>query len=75
MSVAPHDLLAIARSVAESATGSEQIDVMVAHGRSTSVRGYGGEIESFTSAESYGVGIRVIDGGRQGFAAAGSLDR
>ena len=69
-----HDLAAIAASVAARATGAEQIDVMVGHGRSTSVKAFGGEIESFTSAESYAIGIRVIAGGRQGFASAGSLD-
>lgn len=74
MSESSVDLLALARSVAERATGSEQIDVMVGHGRSTSVRTYGGEVESFTSAESYAVGIRVISEGRQGFASAGSID-
>lgn len=74
MSSSGVDLLALARSVAEQASGSEQIDVMVGHSRSTSVRTFDGAVESFTSAESYGVGIRVISGGRQGFAAAGSID-
>lgn len=68
------DLVALARGIADRASGAEQIDVMVGHGRSTSVRVFGGAVESFTSAESFGVGIRVIVGGRQGFASAGSVD-
>ena len=35
---------------------------------------YSGEIESLSSAESAGIGIRVVNGPRQGFAYAGSLD-
>ena len=38
-------------------------------------KAYDGEVESFTSAESFGVGIRVIRDGRQGFASAGTLRR
>jgi PmbA protein len=63
----------VAKVVAE-ASGAEQIDVMAARSRSTSVRVYGGAVEAFTSAESFGLGVRVIVGGRQGFAHAGSLD-
>jgi len=68
------DLRQLASRVAGQAASGEQIDVMVGHGRSTSVKVFGGEVESFTSAESYAVGIRVIAGGRQGFASAGSID-
>ncbi len=64
----------IADRVASAARGSEQIDVMVSRGRSTSVRVYDGEVEAFTSAQSAGIGIRVISDGRVGFAHAGSLD-
>lgn len=67
-------LLAIAEGIVAKATGIEQIDVMLARGRSTSVRVYGGEVEAFTSAESFGAGVRVISEGRVGFAHAGSLD-
>jgi PmbA protein len=35
---------------------------------------FGGDVESLSSAESEGVGIRVIAGHRQGFAYAASLD-
>jgi PmbA protein len=68
------DLLALARSVAAQARPGEQLEAFVARGRSTSVKAYGGEVESFTSAESMGIGIRVIRDHRQGFAHAGTLD-
>ena len=68
------ELSAIARRVVEQAEPGEQIDVMVGSGRNTQIRVYGGEVESFTSAESFAVGIRVISQARQGFASAGSLD-
>jgi PmbA protein len=68
------DLMGIATGITGQAVGGEQIDVMLGRGRSTSVRVYGGAVESFTSAESFGVGIRVIVDGRVGFAHAGSHD-
>lgn len=37
-------------------------------GTETTVRAYGGEVESLSSARSRGVGVRVIDGGRVGYA-------
>lgn len=68
------ELAEIARRVVEQAASGEQVDVMVGRSRSTTVRVYDGAVESFTSAQSFGVGIRVIRGGRVGFASAGSLD-
>ena len=52
----------------------EQIEVTVGKSRTTSVRAYGGEVEALTVADMAGVGVRVIVGGRQGFASAGSID-
>ena len=43
-------------------------------GRDTEIKVYEGEIESLSSAQSQGVGIRVIADGRQGFAYAGTFD-
>src|SRR5690606_11118364 len=40
----------------------------------TEIRAYQGDVESFSSAEAAGVGIRVVRDHRQGFAYAGSLD-
>lgn len=66
-------LLAIAESVAGRARPGEQIEAYVARAADTDVRIYEGEIEQLSSAQSEGVGVRVIAGGRQGYAYAGSL--
>lgn len=68
------DLLDIAQRVAKMASNGEQLEVYVARGRSTTVKVYGGDVESLSSAQSQGLGIRVIREHRQGFAHAGSLD-
>jgi len=71
---APPELLELAERVARQARPGEQIEAYVARGVSTQVKAYGGEVESLTSAESFGVGIRVIADHRQGFAHAGTFD-
>ena len=68
------ELLALARRVAGLARDGEQVEAYVARGVSTQVKAYRGEVESLTSAESFGVGIRVIRDHRQGFAHAGTFD-
>ena len=67
-------LLGVADQILGWANDDEQVEVVVVHGRDSEVRAYGGEIESLTTAESQGVGIRVIKDSRQGFAYAGTLD-
>ena len=69
------DLDDIALRIVARANSDEQIEAIVVHERSTDVRAYDGEIESLASAESLGVGIRVVVDGRQGFAWAGTLDQ
>ncbi len=68
------ELLELADRVAARAQAGEQIEAYVSRGRHTSVRVFGGDVESLSSAESQGVGIRVVSGHRQGFAYAASLD-
>ena len=70
----PEELLEIADRIVGWGRDGEQIEAIVGHGSETEVRVYEGEIESLSVAESQGVGIRVIAGGRQGFAHAGTLD-
>lgn len=70
----PEDLLELATRVAGWARDGEQVEAFVARGRDTEVVVFEGEVESLSSAESAGIGIRVISGHRQGFAYAGSLD-
>ena len=68
------DLLALAQSVAAKANASEQVEAFVERSSYTTVRAHGGEVESFTSAVSAGIGIRVVSDHRQGFAWAGTLE-
>ncbi|MUH57636.1 MAG: hypothetical protein F2790_00610, partial [Actinobacteria bacterium] len=72
------DLLALAQSIVDRATGSEQIEVFVASSSEVDVEAYQGAIESLTTASSDGIGIRVlrngVGGAQVGNAWAGSLD-
>ncbi len=68
------ELLDIATRVAGWANEGEQVEAFVVHERETEVRSYEGEVESLTSAESQGIGVRVIADGKQGYAYAGTLD-
>lgn len=68
------ELIGVARRVVGAAPAGEAIEVAVARGRRTTVQVHAGDVESFTSATSFGIGVRVVVGGREGFAHAGSLD-
>ena len=68
------ELFDIAEHVLGWARDNEQVEVYAVHDHETEVRAYEGEVESFSSAESRGVGVRVIVDGKQGFAWAGTLD-
>jgi PmbA protein len=70
----PESLLELATRVAGWARDGEQVEAFVARGRDNEIRVFEGEVESLSSAESAGIGIRVVAGRRQGFAYAGSLD-
>jgi PmbA protein len=68
------DLQAIADRIVAQAKPGEEIEAYVGRGGETSVRVYEGEVEHFVSAQSAGVGVRVIKDGRTGTAYAGTLD-
>jgi PmbA protein len=72
------DLLGLAKKVVGWASGDEQVEAYVAHSRDAEVEVYRGDIETLSTAETDGVGIRVVlpgpDGARQGFAYTGTLD-
>jgi len=70
----PTDLLALGRVVLDGARGGEAVEIVLGRSTSTTVKVFGGEVESFTSASTDGAGIRVVRDGRQGFAHCGSLD-
>lgn len=62
------DLLDFATKIAEHASGKEQVEAFVTHERSFFVKAFDGEPESVSSSEPRGAGVRVIEGGRVGFA-------
>jgi PmbA protein len=74
------ELLSLAQSVVAQARPGEGMEVYVTRGTETEVRAYEGEVESLTSADSSGVGIRLLlgdadaGGSQVGFAWAGSLE-
>jgi PmbA protein len=68
------DLFGIADSVLAQAKAGEQVEVLAGRSVDTEIRVYDGEVEKLTTAESAGVGVRVVVDGRMGFAYAGSLD-
>ncbi|MFN8040378.1 MAG: TldD/PmbA family protein [Acidimicrobiales bacterium] len=68
------DLLAVADRVVGRAGPGEQVEAVVVRGTDTEIKVYEGEVESLSSAQSQGIGIRVVRDGRQGFAYAGTLD-
>jgi PmbA protein len=72
------DLSDIAGRIVGWAHGNEQVEAYVAHSKDAEVDVYQGGIETLSTAETDGVGIRVVlpgaDGNRQGFAYTGSLD-
>ena len=74
MSGFENELQAVADRVVDQAVAGEQIEAFVARGGETEVRIYQGDVEHFVSAQSEGIGIRVIRDGRTGFAYAGTLD-
>lgn len=69
------DLLELARSLAGSANAGEEIEVYAVRSRDVDVNAFDGDVESLSTAEIEGVGVRVIVDRRQGYAWAGSLDR
>ncbi|HYI62705.1 MAG TPA: TldD/PmbA family protein [Acidimicrobiales bacterium] len=68
------DLTDIADRVVGWAADGEAVEAVVGRSRHTEVRAYEGDVESLSSAESMGVGIRVVLGDRQGFAYAATFD-
>lgn len=62
------ELLELAHNVVARAETSEDIEAYLIHERSFEVKTYLGEVESLSSAEPRGAGVRVVRGGRVGFA-------
>jgi PmbA protein len=72
--VSEPDLLGLAERVVGRAGEGEEVEAVVVRSRDTEIRVYEGGIEQLSSAESAGVGVRVVRDHRQGVAYAGTLD-
>ena len=70
------DLGDLCRAALEESRGDEAVEAYAEEGRHTETSALRGEVEGMTFAESRGVGVRLIDGGRLGYAWAAdpSLD-
>ena len=67
------ELQKIADRVIAQARAGEQVEAFVSRDHETDIRIYEGSVEHFVSAQSEGIGIRVISDGCTGFAYAGTL--
>jgi PmbA protein len=72
--VTPEELLATCDGVIAQARSGEQVEAVATWSRETEARAYDGAVEAFTSAESAGIGVRVIADHRAGFAWAGTFE-
>jgi PmbA protein len=63
-----NDLTQLATDLARRGRGSEQVEAFLSHQKSFNVKAYQGEVESISSAEPRGAGVRIVGGGRVGFA-------
>lgn len=68
------ELLELAERIVGQSKGGEQVEVFLGRSHHTEVKVFDGAVESLSSADTQGVGVRVIVDARQGFAYAASLD-
>ncbi len=69
------DLVKAAKFITSAMVEGEAMEAFILSEREVAIRIYELEIESLTTAESSGVGIRVVRDGRTGISYAGTLDR
>ncbi len=62
------ELLELAQRVAGEAGPDEAIEAFATHDRTIQIKAFAGEVESISSAEPRGIGLRVVTGGRVGFS-------
>ncbi|MGI8810600.1 MAG: TldD/PmbA family protein [Acidimicrobiales bacterium] len=67
-------LLELAERIVGQAQDGEQVEVYLGRSHHTEVKVFDGAVESLSSADTQGVGVRVIRDGRQGFAYAASFE-
>lgn len=68
------ELLDIAQRVVDQAGGDEQVEAYVVREITTELQARAGGLESLSSAEARGVGVRVVVDGRQGYAFTAVVD-
>ena len=64
------DLGELARVAVEAASGDEAVEAYAEEARTTEVKAHKREVEGLSFSESRGVGVRLISGGRLGYAYA-----
>jgi len=64
------DLLELCRAAVDAAEGDEAVEAYGAESRHTEVRARDREVEGLTFSETRGVGVRIVAGGRLGYAYA-----
>ena len=69
------ELLELAGVAASAARDGEEIEAFLTHEREFQVKVYDGEVESLSSAEPRGAGIRVVTDGRVGFSYTTDLTK
>jgi PmbA protein len=67
------DLLDLASRVVSWAADGEGVEAFAVHSVDTSVTAFDGEVESLSSSETRGVGVRVVVDGRMGFASTSDV--
>jgi PmbA protein len=67
------ELLDAARSIAERSRSGEDVEAFLTHSRNFSVKTFDEEVESLSSAEPRGAGVRIVTEGRVGFAYSTDL--
>jgi PmbA protein len=68
------ELVDLVARIAGLSRPGEELEVYASRADDVDVRAFDGEVESLSSSSAAGVGIRVVKGGRQGFAHVGALD-
>jgi PmbA protein len=69
-----NDLQDLCRVAVEAAAKGEQLEAYAEWGRTTNVQVYNAEVESLTSAEARGLGVRIVTEGRVGYAYSADPD-
>jgi PmbA protein len=62
------ELSDLASAIVDRAASGEDVEAFLTHERELEVRVFGGEVDSLSSAEPRGAGVRVVSDHRVGFA-------